>query len=231
MKKYFPIIKALLIVVIYSSCIAVSPIDVSAQQPGVLAIDVWTNKGGQGEGVSGGSFQVGEPVILYAKASISCQGKLTWMGPSGTGLRQLTLQEGEIVNIPLSFPDASAIGLWQVKLEALYENQNKTDLTSLFITDKSTPQSPPSTPVAPAPAPAPTPTPPPAQSQPSTSPPQQSAAKIGPGNATELDALMALKITEGLLTTDPRLDVNSDGKITTEDVMLILLWSVGKNAG
>jgi len=42
---------------------------------------------------------------------------------------------------------------------------------------------------------------------------------------------MAQKITEGLLTGDPNLDVNGDGKITTEDVMAILLWSVGKERG
>ena len=37
---------------------------------------------------------------------------------------------------------------------------------------------------------------------------------------------MALKMTEGVLTADPKMDADKDGQVTMEDVRLILQWAV-----
>jgi len=43
---------------------------------------------------------------------------------------------------------------------------------------------------------------------------------------TPFDALMALKMEEGALPTDPVLDIDGDGQVTGEDARLILSWAV-----
>ncbi len=234
MKIHFIATKVIVIFLLIFCCIALCPSNVNADKYAILTIDVWTNKGGQGENVAGGSYTIGEQVIIYVKASIACQCKITWMGPSGTDSRQLQLETGKTAGISLRATEASDMGTWQVKAEARYDTQYKTDLTSFVIAGSLIPESPPPTLIIPPPEPKPVPPPalqPPAQPQPPPSSSKEPTKKIKPDNATELHALIAQKITEGLLTADPNMDVDGDGKITTEDVLTILIWSVEKNTG
>lgn len=55
--------------------------------------------------------------------------------------------------------------------------------------------------------------------------PTQSIA-LGPDEATELDALIALKMALGEIVPDPALDVDADGQVTIDDAHLLLLWAV-----
>jgi len=49
---------------------------------------------------------------------------------------------------------------------------------------------------------------------------------LGPDQATELDALLAVKMASGGMAPDLSLDVDRDGRVTVDDARLILIWSV-----
>ena len=57
-------------------------------------------------------------------------------------------------------------------------------------------------------------------------PEKEATPKIDASNATELYALMALKMFEGVLPVDLSMDANGDGQVNVEDARLILKWSV-----
>ena len=51
-------------------------------------------------------------------------------------------------------------------------------------------------------------------------------AVVTQDNATELDALLAIKMAKGMLLPYASMDANADGQVTMEDARLILQWSV-----
>ena len=48
----------------------------------------------------------------------------------------------------------------------------------------------------------------------------------GDGKITELDALLALKMSVGLLPIDLKMDMNDDAQVTSADARIILVWAV-----
>jgi len=48
----------------------------------------------------------------------------------------------------------------------------------------------------------------------------------GDGKITELDALLALKMSVGLFPIDPNMDMNDDAQVTSADARIILVWAV-----
>lgn len=236
MKKLLTII--ILTIFILLIGINIFPNTVSAEaKPIILSVDVWTNKGGQGQGTAGGSFRVGEQVTLYLHASVECQAKLTVMGPGGTKVTQLSLPTNATQMMSMGVADASDIGMWQVALEASGFNQFKSDMTTFTVIGTTTPKPPSPPTMIPLTPPSTTP---PAMPPPPTTTPPVSATTLPPkkdesltipidaNTANELLALLALRMTAGQLTSDLKLDADKDGKVTAADARLFLKWAVKK---
>ena len=178
-----------------------------------LSIDVWTNKGGQGPVAPGGTFQVGEETIIYVRATVTVQARWTINGPSATNSGVQLLRGGETYQLQLGQAEEGDIGQWQVAFEGEIPGQGAYDRVSFAV-------------VAYAPVTVPTPSLPP----PSTVI-EETTARIDAASATELDALIALKMAEGKLATDLYMDADGDGRVTKEDASLILDWVVGSPGG
>ncbi|MBN2461987.1 MAG: hypothetical protein JXB43_00110 [Dehalococcoidia bacterium] len=173
------------------------------------SIDVWTNKGGQGSVASGGTFQVGEITTIYVRATVTVQTNWTMSGPSVTKSGSQLLQKGEAYQLPLGQAEKSDIGQWQVAFQGEVAGQSAYDKVSFNV-------------VAPGTAPASTPS--------VSTPPAgvgEGAARIDAASATELDALIALKMAEGELAADLYMDADGDGQVTREDASLIMGWAAG----
>ncbi len=210
-------------------------------KPIILSVDVWTSKGGQGEGKTGGSYKVGEQVILYLHASVECQAKLTLTGPGGPTVSQLSLPTNSTQTLPLGTADQSDIGLWQVRLEGSGFNQVKADTTSFTVTGTVMPTPPPTTVIPYTTPPVTQPpviqpvippvTPPVTTSPPATTPPVKSGnipITIDANTSSELMALLALKIADGKLASDSKLDADKNGKVDMTDARLFLKLAVKK---
>jgi len=202
-----------------------------------LSADVWTSRGGEGEGVPGGSYKVGEQVVLYFKTSLDCPAKFTIMGPSGTSSAQLSMQGNKVQTRLVGVAETSDIGTWQVSFEASAYSQYRTDITSFTVIGTVTPMPPPTIVIPSSPPPITPPTTPttPAESTPpaaaTTSPPteqQETPVTIDAITANELLALLALKASDGQQDSDQKLDADKDGKITIVDVHIFLKWAVNK---
>lgn len=180
-----------------------------------LSIDVWTDKGGQGAGLSGGTYNPGEDVTLYVKANLTSQGQYNITGPT-TSSGTLNLDPGQTYSLNLK---SLVAGQYSITFSASAAGQNASDTTSWVIISAS-----------PATA-SPTPTSPTQSAQSQSSNQNQTGGTslgktIDSSNASELGALIALKITQGLLTNDPDYDVDGDGKVTVKDVRLILKMAI-----
>jgi hypothetical protein len=197
-----------------------------------LQVDVWCNKGGQGPGASGGTFQVGEIPIIYFTVNHPCQFKLILNGPGGSNAWSGSADYGQTYQYKLGIVESSDAGTWQVTLQANDGLQVAQDIVTFTIAGSSS---------TPAPSPLPT-TPSPQTSVPGPAvPPKEQAAAVPatPGStgssstatvnadtATETAALMALRMARGEIPADLKLDANGDNKITDEDAKTILKWSV-----
>jgi hypothetical protein len=181
------------------------------------AIDVWTGKGGQGPATPGGTYQVGDETVIYMRATETVQARLSISGPSMTSSGEQAMQGGKTYQWFLGKAEEKDIGQWRIVVEATVPGgQLISDATSFTVVAAGAPP-------APSPAP-PTPTPP------TTTGIEEKAAKIDAASATELDALIALKMAEGELATDLNMDANGDGKVTKEDAHLILKWAIEGSA-
>ena len=184
---------------------------VAAQPPPTpLTVDVWVNKGGQGRNMPGGTYKVGEEIVLYVEVSATCQGAWTLSGPPGTDSGEQLMDSG-IYDWPLGKAEEADIGQWQMVFEAWTDGQRASDSTSFVIAGAE-----------PEPEPIPTPPPTPTPSEPK----EQPTPKVDASNATELYALMALKMSEGSMPVDLNLDADGDGQVTRQDACLILKWAV-----
>ena len=179
------------------------------------AVDVWTNKGGEGQGMAGGTFQVGEETIIYVRATNTLQAIWTISGPSTAKSGSKLLEGGETYQLQLGQAEKGDVGQWQVAFESEVAGQGVYDMVSFTVVSS---------------APASTSTPP--VSPPETMPPvtgqstESIEIKIDSTSATELAALVALKMAEGELDADLCLDADGDGEVTREDARLILQWAV-----
>ena len=184
----------------------------------LLAVDVWTDRGGEGPNVPGGTFEVGEEIILHAWVSADCQARLTIKGPDFTDSAEDALKAGTTYDLSPGRALESDIGEWQVTIEVRAGDLYTFDTTWFTVIEAG------STPPSTTPTPAP-PLPP--------SPPEDKEAEIeeiDPGMSTELDALIALKMAEALLPVDLYMDADGDGQVTRGDARLILKWAVNNRS-
>jgi len=186
----------------------------------ILGVDVWTDRGGQGNNAPGGTYQVGEQPTLLVQASLPCEAMLTFISPSGMQSSVILLLPAEPVSRRLGVAEQADIGMWQVIVEAQVPGQVASDMTSFTVVGPLSPTPQP----APAPQPEPTPVPLPVSPSPETG--EGSEITIDVEGSTELMALTALKMAEGVLPANPEMDVNNDGQVTIDDVRLILQWAV-----
>jgi hypothetical protein len=209
---------------------------VTVAKPLYLSVDVWTNKGGQGQNVFGGTYYVGDQVTIYVKASYTCQARISLSGPSGAASDVLTLETEVTVPLALGAAEQVDVGQWVATMDAQIEGYNVTaqDRTTFTVLSPLPQTSQPPVVIEPPtqqPPSQPPSTSPSEQPQPGTTPPPAGSGQgvsntVGVGDSSELLALMALQMTEGVLTADPRMDANNDGQVTLEDVRIILRWAV-----
>jgi hypothetical protein len=198
----------------------------------MLTIDIWNSKGGQGPGASGGTYKVGEDLIISVKANINCKGTFQLSNPQGSVSGSSDLVGGQIFSTSLGIMQVADIGQWRCLFEANVQGQYASDMVSWTVVAAGSTSIPTPTnipPLNPIPtSPTPTIIIPTTPSQ-SLSPMVAAAmpkGKIESNTATEFLALLAARATEGLLYGDPRFDVDGDGKVTAADVRQILRWAI-----
>lgn len=219
-----------------------------------VTIDVWTSKGGEGQDVAGGSYTVGEQMVLYMKSSVDCTANLSIMAAGIKGYDHVALQGNKTLTRVLGVAEQNHVGTWKIFLETTAYNQYRIDTTSFTVIS---PVSPPSTPPPTITIPY---TPPTVTQQPSTpaTPPETTSppsVTLTPSHSTStppssetippvqggsltitidastpspLKALLALKIANGELAADPLLDVDNNGKVDLADAIRFLKLAVNK---
>ncbi len=240
MKKVSIAIRTISIfLILITAIIFPSPI-IAAEAP-IPEVDIWTSKGGKGLNAHGGTFGVGEEKIFYVMLNTNCQANFIIFGPSGNKV----VEENKLLNGPATYEfrlgkaENKDLGEWQVNFYAFVGNYYAADIMKFIVAPASStpvplPPTPSTPPTSPTPPPSQSTTPPSTSTPTPSSPPQQGSkilAKVSPDNSNEFLALLALRMTEGLLTGDPNLDANKDGKVTMDDVNQILQWSVDKGTG
>lgn len=176
---------------------------------GPLVVDVWTDKRGRGIGLPGGSYLLGESTAIWIEVSADCELTLSIDGPRGLGSETVYLQTGAY-SMQLGQAEAVDVGTWVIVAQATAAGQMASDTVGFAVLPIES-----GTPVQPT--------------EPSSLQPRGQApppAVVTPDTATELDALIALKMAKGALLPDSSMDVNGDGQVTEDDAGLILLWSV-----
>ena len=185
----------------------------------LLAVDVGTSNGGQGQNVPGGQYKVGEEPVIYFGVSAPCQSRLTISGPLGTDSTEAALEPGITYQVTLGQARKRHIGQWRVVLEAWKGKQSASDATWFSVVDGGQGAVPPTQPEPESESePTPVPLTPDAE--------VMVAGKVNTSNADELIALITMMMVEGLLTANPNMDANGDGQVTLEDVRLIMQWAV-----
>ncbi len=196
-----------------------------------LAVDVWMDKGGQGQGTPGGQYNLGEEPVIFFSVSIGCQARITLSGPGGTNAWDVQAMYGPVYQMTLGVTEAADIGQWHVVLDAETStgDQAASDMTSFVVVAPepatTLPESSPSWILSPAPQPEASPG--------SSSTPETTVAEsvpISPKLATVVDALVAMKMANGSSPVDLNLDATDDGKITPEDARSILRWAVNSQS-
>ena len=167
----------LLILAVPSGAFAVKPII-------PLQVDAWCNKGGQGPGASGGTFQVGEVPVIYFTVNRPCQFQLVLNGPGGFNTWSGSADYGQTYTKQLGVAENSDAGTWQVMLQASTGSEFAQDVVTFTVT-RSSPTPSPSTP-APTTLPS---TPPPQPSQtpePEATPEEQPATTSTPSDSSDI---------------------------------------------
>ena len=174
-----------------------------------LTVDVWTDQRGRGVGLPGGSYLLGENTTVWIEVSFECDVSWALSGAGGSGSDTVHLAAGTYA-MQLGQAEAVDAGPWRVDVEARGAGQMASD-TVRFV-------------VLPIQSAAP------GQSvQPSGLQPRGGApapAVVTQDNATELDALLAIKMANGMLLPYFSMDVDGDGQVTMDDARLILQWAV-----
>jgi len=219
-------LKNLLIIAVLSVCLVafflpVVPVS-AADGSSPFQIAIWTDKSGPEETGSGGTYQVGEELTIFIQTNRKCQATLVLNGPQTINQFNGVISfDPGIYSILIGSAEASDIGLWNATFQAASLNEGQLVVNITWE-------------VVPAGATAPGPSPSLQPQSPSELTPDSSlteteetpAATVDAQSSTELLALMALKMTEGVLTADPRMDADGDGQVTIDDVRLILQWAV-----
>ena len=163
--------------------------DVASSGP--LVVDVWTDQRGRGIGLPGGSYLLGESTAIWIEVSADCEVTLSIDGPRGSGSETLYLQTGAY-SMQLGQAEAVDAGTWVVVVQATAAGQMASDAVGFAVLPIES-----GIPVQPT--------------EPSSLQPRGQAPPpevVTPDTATELDALIALKMAKGALLPASSMDVN-----------------------
>ncbi len=98
---------------------------VNAQET-LFTVDLWTDKGGQGENVSGEVYQVGEQITIYLEVSAKCQVGWFLISPLEEDSGEKTLEPGVHPLLEKLAKEAD-VGEWEIILEARADQEYAFD--------------------------------------------------------------------------------------------------------
>ena len=195
----------------------------AASESDYHTIDAWTDRGGIGAARPGGSFKVGERVIIYLRAKYDFNAWWDLKKEVSVALNG-TVAMKALQTYPLDFglAEKKDVGQWKFHIEATIPGRGFADYLDFAVVDSTLPQ------ITPSPA-----VPSGGTSLPDvlSKPTGATGEKVNEANATGIDALLALKMAGGQMPANNNLDANGDGKVTAEDASLILKWSVSSASG
>ena len=105
-----------------------------ALRPISFSVDVWTNKGGEGNGAYGGDFSVDEELIVYFQATWDCFASIMVAPVDGppSALMDAELMGEETYQIVPRESGADLTGSWQVTVSAIAEGDVQSSDTVIF---------------------------------------------------------------------------------------------------
>lgn len=169
-----------------------------------LAVDVWTDKGGEGLGAPGGTYELGEETWVYFEVSAPCDVRLTVAGEQGTGSEEGSVDRAGVYERYLGQTEAIDLGRWQITVEAWTTGQYASDTVSFSVVEAG-----------------------------AAAPPVTGGARgdcDGDGEITAADAQCALAMAVGKIAEDPAADVTGDGRVSSLDARKILRAAMGLEA-
>jgi hypothetical protein len=185
-------------------------------------VDAWTDKGGKGINVAGGTFTAGENTVIYANTNMPGHAYWQLWGPHGKELDDnRILTAAGTYNFNIGTAEEKDIGNWQFSFGVISGNYAGSDIIKFTVVAASSPQ-PSSTPSAPPTTPVSPPTAAPAPSTASTGVITQWQVKIGASKNSAVDALIAMKMANKALPENLAMDLDSNGKVTAQDAKTIL---------
>jgi hypothetical protein len=170
-----------------------------------LAVDVWTDKGGQGLGAPGGIYELGEEPRVYFQVSAPCQVRLTATGEQGSRSDPpQVLETAGTYNLSLGPAEEIDLGGWQFTVEVWTTGQYASDTVAFSVVEAGAAAPPPAT--------------------------KARGDCDGDGETTAADAQCALGMAVGKIAEDPAADVSGDGRVSSLDARKILRAALGLEA-
>ena len=169
-----------------------------------LAVDVWTDKGGEGLSAPGGTYELGEETWLYFQVSAPCDVRLTVTGEQGSGSEEGSVDRAGTYERYLGPTEEIDLGQWQIRVEVWTTGQYASDAVTFSVVEAG------------AAAPPPT--------------GRTRGDCDGDGEITAADAQCALAMAVGRIPEDPAADVTGDGRVSSLDARKILRAALGLEA-
>ncbi len=166
-----------------------------------LAVDVWTDKGGQGLNASAGTYELGEEPWVYFQVSAPCDIRLTATGELGSHSEERELQDAGTYNLSLGPAEEIDLGRWQFTVEAWTTGQYASDAVAFSVVEAGAAEPPPID--------------------------RATGDCDGDGEITTADAQCALAMAVGRIAEDSAADVNGDGSVSSLDARKILRAALG----
>jgi len=106
-------------------------VEVSGQEF-FLTVDIWTDRGGQGEELTGGTYKVGEEWTIYVRVNTRCQIRWVLSGPFGGDSGEGVVDPG-VHRLLRRVAEEADVGQWEVFLDAWTEEEYIIDAISFTI--------------------------------------------------------------------------------------------------
>jgi len=170
-----------------------------------LAVDVWTDKGGEGLSAPAGTYELGEEPWVYFQVSAPCEVRLTATGEHGSRSEPpQVLEAAGTYNLSLGPAEEMDLGRWQFTVEVWTTGQYASDAVTFSVVEAG-----------------------------AAAPPPAGRARgdcDGDGEITAADAQCALAMAVGKIAEDPAADVTGDGRVSSLDARKILRAALGLEA-